>query len=123
VLDAWATADENPALRDLLVARREGAVGLSRAVIERALARGELLPDLDAEELARAFTSMLDGLFLQRAEQGQSFTADRARRQALALVDVVFHAAAPRDRPQYRKESRPWTTAHLHAPRQTVRQT
>jgi len=98
LLHAWATADENPALRELLVARREGAVGLSRSVIERAMARGELPRDLDAEGLARAFTSMLDGLFLQRAEQGQAFTADQARRQALALVGIVFHAAAAGDR-------------------------
>lgn len=96
LLHAWATADENLRLRDMLVARRAGASGLARAVVDRAVARGELPASVDAEGLALAFTSLLDGLFLQRAERGEAFTVDEARRQAHAVVDAIFRASAAR---------------------------
>ena len=78
----------------MLLGRRVAASRLARAVVEGAIARGELPPDLDADGLGLAFTSLLDGLFLQRAEQGDSFTADDARRQARAVVDAIFRAGS-----------------------------
>jgi AcrR family transcriptional regulator len=96
LLHAWATAEDNPALREMLLGRRAGASRLARGVVEGAIARGELPPDLDAEGLGLAFTSLLDGLFLQRAERGDSFTVDDARRQARAVVDAIFRTSPPR---------------------------
>jgi AcrR family transcriptional regulator len=98
LLHAWATAEDNAALREMLLARRASASRLARAVVESAIARGELPPDLDAEGLGLAFTSLLDGLFLQRAERGDSFTVDDARRQARAVVDAIFRAGPTRPR-------------------------
>ena len=92
LLHAWATAEDNPALREMLLGRRVSASGLARTVVEGAIARGELPSHLDAEGLGLAFTSLLDGLFLQRAERGDSFTVDDARRQARAVVDAIFGA-------------------------------
>ena len=93
LLHAWATADDNPALREMLLGRRVAA-SRTRPCSRRGRDRPGLPPDLDADGLGLAFTSLLDGLFLQRAEQGDSFTADDARRQARAVVDAIFRAGS-----------------------------
>jgi AcrR family transcriptional regulator len=90
LLHAWATADQNEALRAMLLHRREQAGALARTVIDGAISRGELAGDLDADGLALAITSMLDGLFLQRAERGEAFSVGDARRQAHAVIDAIF---------------------------------
>lgn len=90
LLHAWATAEENEALRAMLLRRREHASALARAVIDGAVSRGELSSELDADGLAVAITSLLDGLFLQRAERGADFSVDDARRQAHAVIDAIF---------------------------------
>jgi AcrR family transcriptional regulator len=90
LLHAWATAEENESLRAMLLRRREHASALARAIIDDAVSRGELASDLDADGLALAITSLLDGLFLQRAERGHDFSVDDARRQAHAVIDAIF---------------------------------
>jgi AcrR family transcriptional regulator len=93
LLHAWATAERNDALAEMLRRRRARANGLSRTVVEGAIARGELPADIDVDGLASGFVSMLDGFFLQRAEQGQAFSIDDARRQGRAMVDAMFRRA------------------------------
>lgn len=90
LLHAWATAEQNPALRELLQRRRAGASGLARTIIDGAVARAELSSGIDTEGLALAFVSVLDGLFLQRAERGEGLSAGDARRQLYAVVDAIF---------------------------------
>ncbi len=99
LLHAWASADQNEALRAMLLHRREQAGALARTVIGGAISRGELAPDLDADGLALAITSMLDGLFLQRAERGDGFSVDDARRQAHAVIDAIFRPSLGRAAP------------------------
>ena len=48
LLHAWATADENEALRAMLLRRREQASALARTVIDGAISRGELSGEVDA---------------------------------------------------------------------------
>jgi AcrR family transcriptional regulator len=91
LLHAWATAEENEALRAMLLRRREHASALARTVIDGAASRGELSSDVDAGGLALAITALLDGLFLQHAERGAAFSVDDARRQAHAAIDAIFH--------------------------------
>lgn len=98
LLHAWARADRNEPLRQALSGRRVQATRLARAVIERAISREELPADLDTEGLAEGVVSMLDGLFLQRAEQGRAFTVERAGRQARAVIEAIFAPAATSDR-------------------------
>lgn len=98
LLHAWVSADRNEGLRQMLVRRRTQASLVARTVIEGAVAREELHSDIDAEGLSRAVISMLDGLFLQRAEQGADFTVEQARRQAHAFFDVLFGTAGTPDR-------------------------
>lgn len=106
LLHGWATAEENPSLREMLVRRRHQASALARTVIEAAISRDELLPGIDAQGLALAFTSMLDGFFLQRAEQGAAFQAAHARRQAHAFVDALFGTGRATDSSGARRGSR-----------------
>lgn len=106
LLHAWATADENEALRAMLLHRREQAGALARTVIDGAISRGELARDLDADGLALAITSMLDGLFLQRAERGDAFSVDDARRQAHAVIDAIFRPSAGSSGPVGRSHER-----------------
>ena len=98
LLHAWATAGHNEALRQMLVRRRAQASLLARTVIEGAVKRGELRSATDAEGLAQAVVSMLDGLFLQRAEQDADFSVEQARRQAHAFIDALFDTAGARGR-------------------------
>ncbi len=93
LLHAWVSAGHNEGLRQMLVRRRVQASLVARTVIEGAIARGELPPSTDAEGLGQAVISMLDGLFLQRAEQGTDFTVEQARRQAHAFMGALFGAA------------------------------
>jgi AcrR family transcriptional regulator len=95
LLHAWASADRNEPLRQTLIGRRAQASRLARTVIEGAISRHELAADLDVEGLAQGVVSMLDGLFLQRAEQGRDFTAEQAGRQARAVIGAIFAAAGP----------------------------
>ncbi len=106
LLHAWASADQNEALRAMLLHRREQAGALARTVIGGAISRGELARDLDADGLALGITSMLDGLFLQRAERGDAFSVDDARRQAHAVIDAIFRPSAPSPRPVGRSHAR-----------------
>ena len=98
LLHAWATAGHNQSLRQMLVRRRAQASLLARTVIEGAVKRGELRSATDAEGLAQAVVSMLDGLFLQRAEQDADFSVEQARRQAHAFIDALFDTAGARGR-------------------------
>ena len=77
----------------MLVRRRAQASLVARTVIDGAIARGELPASTDAEGLGQAVISMLDGLFLQRAEQGREFSVEQARRQAHAFMGGLFGAA------------------------------
>jgi AcrR family transcriptional regulator len=90
LLHAWATADQSPAIRATLLHRRAQMGRLTRQIVEDGVARGEAPANVDVEGLSGALPSLLDGLMLQRAEQGDAFTADAARRQAYAVIDAIL---------------------------------
>lgn len=90
LLHAWANADDSPELRTQLLGRRAQLRSLARLIITDGIARGDLAPDVDAEGLAGAIPSMLDGLLLQRAELGDAFDPADARRQAYAVIDAIL---------------------------------
>ncbi len=97
LLHAWTSADENAALREMLLRRRRQASALARSVIDGAISRGELPADLDPDGLALGLVSMFDGLFLQRAERGQSFSVEDARRQARAVIEAMLRSPQTAD--------------------------
>lgn len=63
---------------------------LARLIIADGVARGDLPDGLDVDGLAGAIPALLDGLLLQRAEQGEAFDAVDARRQVDAVVAAIL---------------------------------
>jgi AcrR family transcriptional regulator len=95
---AWAEADEEPGVREMLVRRRERLVGASQLLVREGIARGELPDWVDVDGLARGFMALLDGLLLQRIEAGDAYRPEDAVRRATAVLDVLL-AAATAERP------------------------
>jgi AcrR family transcriptional regulator len=95
---AWAEADEEPGVREMLVRRRERLVGASQLLVREGIARGELPDWVDVDGLARGFMALLDGLLLQRIEAGDAYRSEDAVRRATAVLDVLL-AAATAERP------------------------
>src|SRR5918992_3979936 len=87
---AWAEAFSQEGIRQMLVRRRERLVGVGSLLLQKAIARRELRDDLEVDDVARGFTALLDGLVLQRLEEGDSFRRPSAERRALAFVDILY---------------------------------
>lgn len=98
LLQAWAEADREPAVREMLAGRRERLVGAGRVLIAQGMASGELPGWLDVDAVTRGFLAMLDGLLLQRVESGSSFRPADLERRATAMLELLL-AAGP-SRPQ-----------------------
>lgn len=96
---AWAEADTEPGVREMLIRRRERLVGAAILLLREGIARGDLPAWLDVDAVARAITAMLDGLLLQRIEDGSGFDPADALRRARAMVEVLLAAAASEPRP------------------------
>ena len=94
LIRAWAEADVEPGVRDMLVRRRERLVGAATLLLREGMARGDLPAWLDVDDLARAFTGLLDGLLLQRIEDGPSFEPAEALRRARTVVEILVAAAS-----------------------------
>lgn len=98
LIRAWAEADVEPGVRDMLVRRRERLVGAATLLLQEGIGRGDLPDWLDVDDAARAFTGLMDGLLLQRIEEGPAFQPTVALRRARVLLDVLL-ASASTERP------------------------
>ena len=96
LLQAWAEADREPAVREMLAARREQLVGAGRFIIAQGVASGELPAWIDVDAVTRGFLALLDGLLLQRAEAGSAYRAADLERRALAILEVLIAAGSTR---------------------------
>ena len=94
LVSAWAEANEEPGVREMLVRRREQLVGVGQVLIREGIARGELPAWVDVDALARAYTALLDGLVLQRIEGGESFRREDGIRRARVVLELLLAAAA-----------------------------
>ena len=92
LVQAWAVADAEPRIREMLARRRERFVGVGQVLLREGIARGELPPWLDVDATARGYISLLDGLLLQRIEAGDRYRPAELERQARAILDLVFAA-------------------------------
>jgi AcrR family transcriptional regulator len=98
LVQAWASAENEPRLREMLMRRRERLVGAGQLLLREGVARGELPAWLDIDATARAYIALLDGLLLQRIEAGDRYRPGDLERQARAILDVVLAAgSAPPD--------------------------
>jgi len=82
----WAEADVKPDLRDLLRRRCDQIRAFAAMFLREAIARGEIEPDVDIEELSLATTMLMDGIIAHQAETGDRFDADLVTRSVIALV-------------------------------------
>lgn len=100
LVQAWAEADNEPAVREMLVRRREQLSTAARLLLDEGIARGELPEWLDVEGTALAATALLDGLVLERIEEGTAFRRSAHERRARSIVDLLLSAAASPSRPR-----------------------
>ena len=85
VVHAWAEADRNPRLRDLLTRLFEQQRGFAAMFIREAIARGEAAPEVDVEAMAMAAALLLQGAIAHQAERGSGFDPDAVLR-AMSVV-------------------------------------
>jgi len=117
LVQAWAEAGNEPAVRETLVRRREQLVTLSRMLIGDGIARGELPAWMDVDATAMAATALLDGLMLQRIEEGPVFRREEAERRARAFLELALAAASSAERPAVPTiDPSPYLPATAHPP-------
>ena len=73
VVHAWAEADRNPRVRDLLQRMFDQERGFAAMFIREAIARGEASPDLNVEGVSLATGMLLHGAIAYQAERGPAF--------------------------------------------------
>jgi hypothetical protein len=66
-------------------------VAFSRFVLQEAVVRGELPSWIDADGIASAFVTLIDG-FVVRALEAGSLTVEEARREAYSLLELLVGA-------------------------------
>jgi AcrR family transcriptional regulator len=96
LVQAWAEADREPGVREMLAARRERLVGAGRYLIAQGVASGELPDWLDVDAVTRGFLGLLDGLLLQRIEAGSAYRPADLERRAGAILELLLAAGATR---------------------------
>lgn len=92
LIQAWAEAEQEPAVREMLVRRREQIVTAAEMLIRQGMARGDLPDWVDPPALARAASALLDGLLLQKLEDGPRWRRDEAERRARSIVELLLAA-------------------------------
>jgi hypothetical protein len=96
LVQAWAEADREPRVREMLAARRERLVGAGQYLIAQGIASGELPGWLDVDAVTRGFLGLLDGLLLQRIEAGSAYRPADLERRATAILELLLAAGPAR---------------------------
>ena len=96
LVQAWAEADREPGVREMLAGRRERLVGAGRYLISQGVASGELPAWLDVDAVTRGFLALLDGLLLQRIEAGNAYRPADLERRASAVLELMLAAGPSR---------------------------
>jgi len=96
LLQAWAEADREPVVREMLSARRERLVGAGRYILAQGVATGELPAWIDVDAVTRGFLALLDGLLLQRVEAGAGSRPADLERRALSVLELLLAAGSER---------------------------
>ncbi len=94
LIQAWAEADREPGVREMLAARRERLVGAGQFLLYQGIASGELPAWLDVDAVTRGFLGLLDGLLLQRIEAGSAYRPSDLQDRAGAMLDLMLAAAS-----------------------------
>ena len=86
VTTGWAEADIKPAIRDMLRRRCDQIRAFATMFLREAIARGEIEPEVDVEELSLAATMLMDGVIAHQAETGDRFDPTLVERSVIALI-------------------------------------
>jgi AcrR family transcriptional regulator len=105
LVQAWAEADREAGVRDMLARRRERLVGAAQMLLHQGVVKGELPGWMDVDAVSRGFLALLDGLLLQRIEAGDGYRPVELERRAGAILELML-AAAKADRPAAREVAR-----------------
>ena len=89
---AWAEADADPAIREMLRRRRRNIVTSGALLVQEGVIRGELPAWLDVESIAHAIAALLDGITLEAIEDGAAYRREDAERRVLAFLETLFAA-------------------------------
>ncbi|MBA2382673.1 MAG: TetR/AcrR family transcriptional regulator [Chloroflexi bacterium] len=102
ILQAWAEADTDPAIRELLLRRRRETVTAVVLILQEGVMRGELPGWLEIPSVGHALTALLDGMLIEAVEDGAAYRRSDAERRVLALLETLLAAkdAAPPERIQ-----------------------
>jgi len=97
ILQAWAEAETDPAIREMLLRRRHETVTAVVLVLQEGVMRGELPAWLDVPAVGHALAALLDGTLIEAAEDGGAYRRADAERRVLALLETLLAAkdAAP----------------------------
>jgi len=88
--ETWAQAGSHPPIREMLSRRRDQLLTLATLLLREAVAAGEIPTGLDIDGLARGLSAVLDGLLLQRLEEGDTWRRNRAERRAMLFIDLLY---------------------------------
>ena len=96
VLQALAAAPSDERIREALRRRGDDLRTFSAAFVTDSIARGELDPATDVEDVAAVTTMLLDGALIAVAEQGDSLDRDQVRDRVVRSVIAAsgLHPAA-----------------------------
>jgi AcrR family transcriptional regulator len=94
LVEAWAAADAEPAIREMLVRRRREIVALTVGVLQEGLARGLFPAWIDLGAVSTGFAALLDGILLEAIEEGAGYRRSESERRVFAILELVFAAAA-----------------------------
>jgi AcrR family transcriptional regulator len=86
VVHAWAEADRNIRIRDMLQRLFDQQRGFAALFIREAIARGEASADLDVEAVSLAAGLLLHGAIAYQTERGAAFEPDLVRRAIITLL-------------------------------------
>lgn len=96
LVQAWAEADREPGVREMLAARRERLAGAGQLLLRQGVLAGELPAGLDVDAVTRGLLALLDGLMLQRIEAGAASRPADLERRAGAIVELLLAGAPTR---------------------------
>jgi AcrR family transcriptional regulator len=91
---AWAEADTSPAIREMLLRRRREIHGVTVALLQEGMGRGEFPAWLDIDEVAGGIAALLDGVIIQSIEEGAGYRRSEAERRVLSIIELLIAAAA-----------------------------
>jgi len=94
LVQAWAEADREPGVREMLAGRRERLAGAGQLLLRQGVSSGELPAWLDVDSVTRGLLALLDGLLLQRIEAGDSYRPADLERRATAIVELLLAAGS-----------------------------